>query len=249
MSKFYVFDFDGVVCDSTYECLVCSSNAMQKFHGDSNYKHYLSEFPDELIQSFSSLRSFVKGGSQYYTLYKILNSEMNIGKVTQKVFDESHKTFLIESETYKPLFYQARKELQEFDFSNWLGLHTVYEWVIDFLREQLIQDRLMIATLKDKDSVLKILKYYDLEINPSLVIDQFEIKTKLQALNRIIESKKVPKEQIIFIDDNIAHLLEPKNAGFNCFLASWCSVSESTIRLANEQNIDILEDLKRFTNK
>ena len=60
MNNYYVFDFDGVVCDSTNECLVCSSNAMQKFHGDSNYKHYLSEFPDELIQSFSSLRSFVK---------------------------------------------------------------------------------------------------------------------------------------------------------------------------------------------
>ena len=31
----------------------------------------------------------------------------------------------------------------------------------------------------------------DLEIDPDLVVDQFEIKTKLEALNRIIESKKI----------------------------------------------------------
>ena len=70
-------------------------------------------------------------------------------------------------------------------------IFTVYEWVIDFLRENLDRERLMIATLKDKDSVMKILKHYDLEIDPDLVVDQFEIKTKIEALNRIIESKKI----------------------------------------------------------
>ena len=35
MNNYYVFDFDGVVCDSTNECLVCSSNAMQKLEGNS----------------------------------------------------------------------------------------------------------------------------------------------------------------------------------------------------------------------
>ncbi|MAO98989.1 MAG: hypothetical protein CMQ60_04120 [Gammaproteobacteria bacterium] len=248
MNNYYVFDFDGVVCDSTNECLVCSSNAMQKLEGNSNFKYYLSDFSEELIHSFSALRPFVKGGSQYYTLYQILRSKMNLETITQNVFDEVHKTFLVESETYKPHFYKARNELQEFNFSNWLDLHTVYEWVIDFLRENLDRERLMIATLKDKDSVMKILKHYDLEIDPDLVVDQFEIKTKLEALNRIIESKKILKEEIVFIDDNIAHLLGPKNAGFNCFLAAWSNVSESSIKLANEQNIDILEDLKKFTD-
>ena len=41
------------------------------------------------------------------------------------------------------------------------------------------------------------------------------------------------EEEIVFIDDNIAHLLGPKNAGFNCFLAAWSNVSESSIKLAS----------------
>ena len=39
-----------------------------------------------------------------------------------------------------------------------------------FLGNILRQDRLMIATLKDKDSVLRILSHYNLEINPALVL-------------------------------------------------------------------------------
>ena len=96
MNNYYVFDFDGVVCDSTNECLVCSSNAMQKLEGNSNFKYYLSDFSEELIHSFSALRPFVKGGSQYYTLYQILRSKMNLETITQNVFDEVHKTFLVE---------------------------------------------------------------------------------------------------------------------------------------------------------
>ena len=249
MKNFYVFDFDGVVCDSTNECLVCSWNALQKFKGNSGIRYKIKEFDKELQESFTALRPFVKGGSQYYTLYQILYSEMNLEKITQKVFDEIHNTFLIESEEYKPFFYQARNELQEHDFSNWIDLHTVYQWVLDFLEIQLNSNRLMIATLKDKSSVLKILEHFNLCVNQSLVIDQFEIKTKLEALDRILEEKNLNKEEMVFIDDNIAHLLEPKRAGFRSFLAVWSNVSKSSVSLASEKNIDILEDLNFFLKK
>ena len=74
MNNYYVFDFDGVVCDSTNECLVCSSNAMQKLEGNSNFKYYLSDFSEELIHSFSALRPFVKGGLS--VLYPISDIEI-----------------------------------------------------------------------------------------------------------------------------------------------------------------------------
>ena len=41
---------------------------------------------------------------------------MNLETITQNVFDEVHKTFLVESETYKPHFYKARNELQNLIF-------------------------------------------------------------------------------------------------------------------------------------
>tara|TARA_B100000902_G_scaffold399813_1_gene472712 strand:- start:7113 stop:7865 length:753 start_codon:yes stop_codon:yes gene_type:complete len=247
MNNFYVFDFDGVVCDSTNECLVCSSNAMQKWEDGSDYKYTIHDFEESFMERFAKLRPFVKGGSQYFTLYQILNSERSLNDISQKIFDEIHNEFLIESEEYKPLFYQARKELQDYNFLNWLELHTVYEWVVDFLKIKLNSGSLMIATLKDKNSVLRILENHNLRLDPSLILDQFEIKTKLEALNRIVELKGIAKEEIIFIDDNIAHVLEPQTHGFRCFLAAWSNVSETSKVLAKENNIDILKDLKLFT--
>jgi FMN phosphatase YigB (HAD superfamily) len=107
----------------------------------------------------------------------------------------------------------------------------------------------MIATLKDKDSVLRILGHYNLSIDPSLIIDQSEIKTKLEALNKILDLKDVTKEEIVFIDDNIAHLMEPKRDGFKSFMAAWSNVSESSKALAKANNIDILNDLKIFSGE
>jgi len=78
--------------------LVCSSNAMQKLIGNSNYKYRISEFDEDLQERFTVLRPFVKGGSQYYTLYQILNSGMNIKNMTQSLFDEMHKTFFAEAQ-------------------------------------------------------------------------------------------------------------------------------------------------------
>ena len=31
VNKYYVFDFDGVICDSTNECLITSYNAYNKY--------------------------------------------------------------------------------------------------------------------------------------------------------------------------------------------------------------------------
>lgn len=214
--------------------------------GNSNYKYKISEFDKELQERFTLLRPFVKGGSQYYSLFQILNSGIDIQKITQSIFDETHKNFLKQSEAFKPYFYEARRELQEHNFSNWLALHTVYDWVIDFLRVQLTENRLMIATLKDKDSVLRILEHYNLVINPSLIIDQFEIKTKLEALYQILDLRNITKEEVVFIDDNIAHLMEPNSNGFRSFMAAWSNVSQSSKELAKASNIDILNDLKAF---
>ena len=113
MSNFFVFDFDGVVCDSTNECLVCSSNAMKKYEGKTNYKYYLSDFSNEFRSRFSTLRPFVKGGSQYYTLYKILNSDINIEQITQQTFDELHKNFLQNLKYISHIF-----TMQEMSFKN-----------------------------------------------------------------------------------------------------------------------------------
>ena len=42
--KLMVFDFDGVVCDSTNECLVTSWNAWEKWESRSTFRENLDDF-------------------------------------------------------------------------------------------------------------------------------------------------------------------------------------------------------------
>ena len=43
---FVVFDFDGVVCDSTDKCMVTSWNAWEEWESRDNFRNDLSEFSE-----------------------------------------------------------------------------------------------------------------------------------------------------------------------------------------------------------
>ena len=45
--KILVLDFDGVVCDSTDECMVSSWNAWEKWNSGAQFRTSLSEFTEE----------------------------------------------------------------------------------------------------------------------------------------------------------------------------------------------------------
>jgi len=65
-------------------------------------------------------------------------------------------------------------------------------------------------------------------------------------LYQILDLRNITKEEVVFIDDNIAHLMEPNSNGFRSFMAAWSNVSQSSKELAKASNIDILNDLKAF---
>ena len=75
--KLFVFDFDGVVCDSTDECMVTSWNAWQRWNGKNHFRTTLEEFTDREIDEFRPLRYYVRGAGEYYILRRLL-SETNI---------------------------------------------------------------------------------------------------------------------------------------------------------------------------
>ena len=52
--KYFVFDFDGVICDSTNECMVTAWNAWNRWNGGNNYRNKLSSFSKDEISSFKS---------------------------------------------------------------------------------------------------------------------------------------------------------------------------------------------------
>ena len=55
--KYIVFDFDGVVCDSTNECMVTSWNAWERWNNLQGFRRKLDEFSQVRIDAFRSLIS------------------------------------------------------------------------------------------------------------------------------------------------------------------------------------------------
>ena len=73
-----VFDFDGVVCDSTDECLVTSWNAWERWNGRSGYRARLEEFTRAERDAFRPLRPYVAGAGAYYVLRRCLEENLPI---------------------------------------------------------------------------------------------------------------------------------------------------------------------------
>jgi phosphoglycolate phosphatase-like HAD superfamily hydrolase len=129
---------------------------------------------------------------------------------------------------------------------SWIKLHDVYTDVIDVMKNLHNQGRLLIATLKDGESVRLLLKKNGIDILLGDIMDQSKISSKLEALNFFVAEKKIKKEDLCFIDDNVTHLIEPHNYDFNVFLTGWGFTMTEHKEIAKNENINILQSIKEL---
>lgn len=234
----YVFDFDGVVCDSTDECMVCSWNAWQEWTGKNELRYKLKDFKPSDITWFKPLRPRVRGAGEYYILERARSEEINIDK--QSDYDHLCEKWSDEISSFKKIFYQHRSELRQKDLKAWIDLHPIYVEVVSLIQNLQFSRKLFIATLKDRESVQLILRNVNIDIDDENLFDQSQINSKLDALNHIREKEKCEKEDIIFIDDNVTHLIGPKEAGYSVYLAAWGSITAEYLQIADDLKINIL---------
>ena len=124
-NKLIAFDFDGVLCNSTNECLITSYNA---YHILINNKYdrvfSLNEIPDECKSLFTEYRSLAVIPKQFYIIwYAIINGEIeslyhpisNNLEVDQRTLDN-----------YNKIFYLEREFWINNDINNWLKYTRFY---------------------------------------------------------------------------------------------------------------------------
>jgi len=237
--KIVVFDFDGVVCDSTDECMVSSWNAWEKWKSRSGFRRSVDEFSTEEKDSFRKVRPRVRGAGEYYIVRRAFAEGVNIE--TQKIYNQLEENWKEYLPQFKSVFFEARDRLRHENLDSWIDLHPIYDGVIDVMKTLNQQNRLYIATLKDAESVNLILGKQKLEVPAEKLLDQSQIKSKLQALDQFREQIDCDKDDMIFIDDNVTHLLEPYNEGYKVFLTGWCNVVRDHLTIAKTNNIKILE--------
>lgn len=240
--KYVVFDFDGVVCDSTNECIVTSWNAWERWNNGNFFRTSLKEFSNNEINTFRPLRPYVRGAGEYYVLMRSINSH-NLIK-NQKDFDSFRIKWKNNIDKFKTIFFKERERLKAFSMDNWINLHNVYDDVIDEMSFLNSRNKLLIATLKDGESVKQILNKNGIDILTENILDQSQIQSKIDALNFFVKDKKISKKDLCFIDDNVTHLIEPNKTGFDVFLSCWGNTIEEHKQLALQEKIQILNSIK-----
>jgi len=230
-----VFDFDGVVCDSTDECMVTSWNAWERWNHRSGYRTAVNEFTPDERADFRRLRPFVRGAGEYYVLRKCLNEQC----LVQGYADyEHHRQKSGEYfEAFKQIFYHERERLRDDDLNAWIKLHPVWPEVIGVMKKLNERGRVYIATLKDGESVKLILESEGLTLHADHLLDQSQISSKLDALEKIMGLEKCGKQEIIFLDDNATHLIEPVLEGYTCYMTTWGDTPDDYHHLAARNNI------------
>lgn len=240
--KYVVFDFDGVVCDSTNECMITAWNAWERWNKRDGFRQSLDEFTPSEIETFRPLRPYVRGAGEYYILMRAINSS-DVSISSQKVFDNYCRRWKKQLSPFKAIFFQERQILRSEDLNSWIELHDVYVDVIAVMKDLHNQRRLLIATLKDGESVKMILKKNGIDISTEDILDQAKISSKLEALNYFVAEKKIKKDELCFIDDNVTHLTDPSDNNFNVFLSGWGITMDEHKEKARKRNIPIMETI------
>lgn len=235
----FVFDFDGVVCDSTNECMVTSWNAWERWHGRDGFRTAVAEFTESERASFRNLRPRVRGAGEYYVVRRALAE--GIGIRDQGSYDGLISLWQEHVGSFARTFFEMRDRFRRDNPGHWIDLHLVYLEVIDVMLRLHRQGRLYIATLKDGESVRLILARHGLSVQDDRLLDESKINSKVQALNMIRERLACEKTDLVFIDDNATHLLEPHASGYPVLLAAWGAAISEYMTLAKQRQIPILE--------
>tara|TARA_B100001057_G_C22838827_1_gene946251 strand:- start:1317 stop:2078 length:762 start_codon:yes stop_codon:yes gene_type:complete len=239
--EIYVFDFDGVVCDSTYECLVTSWNAWSSFFELNKFRSKISEFSTEEISKFKFLRYYVRGAGEYYVLRKILFEDKISQIKSFKDFNVWVNKYENEIEAFKPFMFSSRKTLRKSSLDAWINLHEVYKEVIDIIKKSVKKENIYIATLKDLESVKLILQMQGINFPSKKIYHQEHIKTKIEALMKIADIEEKDPSDILFFDDVVNHLIEPYDHGFSAYQTSWGNVPIDYIIEAKSKSIPIAD--------
>lgn len=244
-------DFDGVVLDSTLECMITSWNAWQDLVGASSLRWSVADFSQQEINDFSYYRPFVRGSRDFLVLRSLLSERSN--RIDESCFIRTAEASKNSEEAlrFQALFFQRREELRERDFNSWVEMHTAYDSVIRFMRRFQKRGQLTIVSLKDEKSIISLTEALGLPIKKNDVMVASDSTGKLRALQAIAEKSGLGNEQVGLIDDNLNHLLEPQAAGFGVFQAAWGMVPIDTLVRADRLGIPriTLAELERHETK
>ena len=234
-----VMDFDGVICDSTEECVVTAWNAWTVRSGHPGHVRTPAEVPEPFRSTLRQYRSYVRTAGEYLILLEVARTGRRID--SQADYERLFEEFKSELSDFARLFFSARDQLRTEDEDHWLDLHLVYEGIPTNLRTLSEAFDFYVVTGKDARSVQTFFDRFGLRVSPSHVYDKDVAHDKLSAICMIAASAGQPLGSAYFLDDNVYHLLPAHRAGCHAYMASWGYHTPEQLQFAHQESIPVLE--------
>jgi hypothetical protein len=143
--------------------------------------------------------------------------------------------------SFKEVFFKERARMRAENLQGWLDLHPVWPEVVNVFEKLYYEHRAYIATLKDGESVRLIFAAHNVSLSARHLLDQSKIANKLAALEMIRNVKGCSVQDIVFLDDNALHLLEPLQAGYPCYLTTWGNTLPEYRKIAETNGIPLAD--------
>lgn len=214
-----ILDFDGVVCDSTEECVVAAWNARQADRGLEELVRAVEEVPEPYRGTLCQLRKYVRTAGEYHVAFVAAEEGLEIA--TRADFDR-HSRRLAEGVThFAPSVFAARGRLRDADQDHWIDLHRVYPGFRDQLHRIWPRFEVFVVTGKDGETVRIFWQRFDLELADDHLFDRDAARDKLRVVEGIARRRGEDLERVHVLDDNVDHLLPLRQAGCRTLMATW----------------------------
>jgi phosphoglycolate phosphatase-like HAD superfamily hydrolase len=229
-----IWDFDGVIGDSSREAFVTSTRIWRRAQpcsrlvGDVRWAVADSlPRPEQvglhpLYQAFMGLMPLGNRAEDFGVALAAIDRGLELPD--QAAYD-AFRASLGESwlAEFHRLFYQERSLLRAQDPAGWRGLQRPYRPVVEALRRNASRVAVAIATAKDRDSVLALLDDYGLSgvFREDLIADKETGLSKQAHLRALRLRLGLPWSALVFVDDKVNHLDDVSTLGVRGILAAW----------------------------
>jgi len=234
-TKVLILDFDGLLVDSAPECWLRCVDATQV---DASLKSLNYSHPNK--KAFLRMRYLVGPAYEFYFLMKSLEGYTSDADVEKK-FTSLSECENKNARRFVEYFFNSRVMAQKADMKSWIKSNNFFLPAIDMAKRFSKLGRLYIATMKDEESVLELLKYHNIECDESKVLGRRYGDDKSSHLSYVIDQYPLMRRNdFLFMDDNIRHIDEIYSLGIKSALVTWGYGSESSISYAQKNKIQIM---------
>ena len=236
----YVFDFDGVICDSAIETGIAGYKTAQTLWSDFP----TAEISPHCLHCFKCLRTQLETGYEAVLVMRLLQQQVSCDKIATQY--QAQLTYLLKNEPYtaeeyKQAFSKARENWISTNLDDWLANNPLFGHILKPLQARK-EKTWYIATAKQERFASLILERNGIVIDTAAIHGLDRGVRKPQTLKDV--SAKHPNERIVFIEDRLATLQEvaatPELENVELQLVDWGYNTEDDRKQAEKNNIRII---------